>query len=85
MESEQALAKPMMVTLNPSEKSRTYIYKSGCRHKLLDVIALGVENGWHRVQTGDGKLHVVYLISEKRGVAFDHCISIEIDCPSWTF
>ncbi len=85
MDVQVAPVKPEMVQLNPREKSRTYIYKSGFRHKLLDVVAVGIEKGWQRVQTGDGKLHIVYLIAAKDGVVADCCIAIELDCEAWTF
>lgn len=78
------LNKLTMTKLDPRERSRTYIYKSGYRHTLKDIVAFLPENGWDRIQTADGKLHVVYLVIGKPGDPVDWCIAKELDCDAWT-
>ena len=76
---------PSMVELDPPERSRTYIYKSGHRHTLKDVVEVGVENGWDRLRTADGKLHVVLMVIGKSESPIDWCVAKELDCDAWTF
>lgn len=61
--------------LTPSEKSRTYVYANGVRDTLENVVALGVSpRGTHRLETADGKKHIVP----------PGWIRIELDVDSWT-
>lgn len=77
--------RPSMNKLDPPERSRTYVYKSGHRHTLRDVVAVGVEKGWDRIQTADGKLHVVLMVIGKPEGPVDYCVAKELDCDAWTF
>lgn len=46
--------------LEPSEKSRTYTFPNNEKIALLNVTHfLARESGTHRLQTADGKLHIV--------------------------
>lgn len=77
--------RPTMKKLDPPEKSRTYVYKSGHRHTLTDVVAVGNEQGWDRIQTADGKLHTVLTVVKKGELIVDYCISRELEVEGWTF
>lgn len=78
-------SKPEMRQLDQPERSRTYIYKSGATHKLVDVVAVKNEQGWDRIKTADGKLHTVLTVIKKGDVVIDYCISRELDTDAWTF
>lgn len=61
--------------LKPAEKSRTYYFADGDTVVLKNVTHfLARESGHHRLQTGDGKLHIV-------SPGWMH---IEIDADSFT-
>jgi ribosomal protein S5 len=77
--------KHSMKKLDPPERSRTYVYKSGHRHTLENVVAVGNEQGWDRIQTADGKLHTVLTVIKKGDLVVDYCISRELDTDAWTF
>lgn len=76
--------KPTMISLAPQERSRTYIYHSGYRYTLQDVVEFLPEKGWDRLKTADGKLHIVYLVIGKPENPVDWCIAKELDCNDWT-
>lgn len=78
------MAKPTMIPLNPPERSRTYVYKSGHRHTIENVVAVCFENGWDRLQTADGRLHIVLLVVTASSGTVDWCVAKELDCDSWT-
>lgn len=64
-----------LTKLNPAEKSRTYSFPNGEKVTLNDVTHfLARESGTHRLQTADGKLHIV-------PVGWLH---VEIDAASFT-
>lgn len=71
--------------LNPIEKRRTYHYKSGASFSLENVEAIKIEDGYERVRTADGKLHIVYLVICRKGNSVDYVVSKEFDCEAWTF
>jgi hypothetical protein len=49
-----------LTELNPKEKSRTYTFPNGEKITLHGVTHfLARESGTHRLQTEDGKLHIV--------------------------
>jgi hypothetical protein len=49
-----------LTALSPAEKSRVYTFPGGETVRLENVTHfLARESGTHRLQTGDGKLHVV--------------------------
>ena len=49
-----------LTPLNPQEKTRTYTFPGGETIKLENVTHfLARESGTHRLQTADGKLHIV--------------------------
>jgi hypothetical protein len=49
-----------MTELKPAEHSRTYRWSDGFTLTLVNVTHfLARESGTHRLQTGDGKLHIV--------------------------
>ena len=49
-----------LTALNPTEKSRTYTFPNGEKVALKDVTHfLARDSGTHRLQTADGKLHIV--------------------------
>lgn len=77
--------KPSMVKLDPPERSRTYIYKSGAVYRLADVVAVKNEQGWDRIQTADGKLHTVLTVIKKGDLIIDYCVARELDTDAWTF
>jgi hypothetical protein len=77
--------RPSMITLDPPERSRTYIFKSGHRHTLENVVAVGIEKWGDRVQTADGKLHVVLTVIGRSESPVDWVIAKELDCDAWTF
>ena len=61
--------------LDPAEKSRTYIWPNGFRDTLENVVAFCARpSGTHRLETADGKKHVV---------ATGWC-RVEIDVEAWT-
>lgn len=64
-----------LTLLNPKETSRTYTFPNGEKITLHDVTHfLARDSGTHRLQTGDGKLHIV-------PVGWLH---IEIDAAAFT-
>lgn len=64
-----------MNTLNPIERSRTYLFPNGEKFTLENVTHLAVSaGGTHRLKTQDGHLHIV-------PTGFLH---IEIDADGWT-
>lgn len=64
-----------LTKLNPEERSRTYTFPNGETVTLANVTHfLARESGTHRLQTADGKLHIV-------PVGWVH---IEIDSPVFT-
>jgi hypothetical protein len=64
-----------LTKLNPAEKSRTYTFPGGEKITLEKVTHfLARESGTHRLQTEDGKLHIV-------PVGWLH---VEIDAGSFT-
>lgn len=77
--------RPFMNKLDPPERSRTYIYKSGHRHTLKDVVAVKNEQGWDRIKTADGKLHTVLTVIRKGDLVVDYCVARELDTDDWTF
>lgn len=56
--------------VKPKGKRSTYVFESGARLHLFDVQETNLSGAWHRVKTGDGKLHVInpdkveYIINE---------------------
>jgi hypothetical protein len=74
-----------MIALNPIERARTYIFKSGHRQTYEGVTHVGIEQGWDRLRTQDGKLHIVLLIVKKGDQVIDYCIAKELDTDDWTF
>lgn len=49
-----------LTKLNPAEKTRTYTFPGGEKITLADVTHfLARDSGTHRLQTADGKLHIV--------------------------
>ncbi len=64
-----------LTALNPTEASRTYTFPGGDKITLTNVTALLVRpSGNHRLQTGDGRLHIVPA----------GWIHIEIDAKAFT-
>ncbi len=64
-----------LTKLNPAEKSRAYTFPNGDTILLTNVTHfLARESGTHRLQTGDGKLHII-------PVGWLH---VEIDADSFT-
>lgn len=64
-----------MQVINPPERSRAYTF-SGGTVTLTGVKAVGVRSsGTHRLETADGKLHIVPT----------GWLHIEIDADAWTF
>lgn len=63
-----------LTKLNPAEKSRTYTFAGGEKITLENVTHfLARESGTHRLQTADGKLHIVpvgWLHVEIKAAAF---------------
>ena len=64
-----------LIKLNPAEKSRTYTFPNGEKISLHDVTHFLAGETTHRLQTADGKLHIV----PKAG-----WLHIEIDAGSFT-
>lgn len=61
--------------LNPAERTRTYTFPGGEQVALIEVTHfLARESGSHRLQTADGKLHIVPA----------GWIHIEIDADAFT-
>lgn len=64
-----------LTKLNPSEKSRVYTFPGGEKIALTGVTHfLARESGTHRLQTADGKLHIVPV----------GWIHVEIEADSFT-
>lgn len=63
-------------TLNPPERSRIYTFADGQQVEFKNVVKVGVsESGNHRLETADGKKHIVTA-----GFA-----AITLDADEWTF
>ena len=77
--------RPVMTKLDPPERSRTYIYKSGHSYTLTDVVAVGNEQGWDRLKTADGRLHIVLTVVKKGELVIDYCVARELDVDAWTY
>lgn len=67
------------------EKRRTYIYKSGYRFSIDNVIAVKNEDGWDRIKTQDGLLITVLTVIQRKDHIIDVCVAREIDTPHWSF
>ena len=48
-----------LTQLSPAEKSRTYTFPNGEKVTLHDVTHFASGESTHRLQTSDGKLHIV--------------------------
>lgn len=74
-----------MVPLNPPERSRTYLYKSGHSQTFHDVVAVGIESGWDRLKTADGNLHVALMTIGPKSSPVDWVVAKTLDVDAWTF